>query len=379
MSDAYLVKPDRDFAQQITKLGGEKLRQCFQCATCSVTCELSPEQHPFPRKEMIWAQWGLKDRLLGDPDVWLCHRCADCSVHCPRGASPGDVLAAVRDFTIRHYAVPGLMARALGSAALLPVMLAIPAVLLVALLAGIGHLEIPDGDVLYEHFLPHLPLQLFFGGFAGLAILVSLVGAVRYWRAMERHAPAKGNPNGVAASILGTIGDIITHTKFRNCNQNKSRYFSHLLTFYGFAGLFITTVAVVVSVYVFDYYPLPLWHPLKIFGNLSTLAMVIGVTWIIADRSTKSEKAETSNSKDWTFIGILYTVVLTGIATEVLRYANVPPAAYPVYFIHLVFVFALLIYLPYSRFAHMIYRTVALIYSRYSGREEAASQDTRAA
>jgi quinone-modifying oxidoreductase subunit QmoC len=379
MSDAYLVKPDKKFAQEIVKLGGKKLKQCFQCATCSVACQLSPDQRPFPRKEMIWAQWGLKDRLLGDPDVWLCHRCADCSVQCPRGASPGDVLAAVRDYTVRHYSSPGFMAKGMGSLGLLPVMLAIPTILILAVLAGIGHLNIPAGEVEYARFFPHLPLQLFFGGFAGLMILVSLVGAVRYWKAMKLQTPPKGATKGVAASIIGAVKDIITHTKFRDCDQNKNRFFSHLLTFYGFVGLFIVTVAVVVSVYVFHYYPLPLWHPLKIFGNLSTAAMLIGVSWIIASRATKPEKAETSTGRDWTFIGILFTVVLTGLATEILRYANVPPAAYPVYFIHLVFVFSLLIYLPYSRFAHMIYRTVALVYSRYSGREDAAAADTRAA
>jgi quinone-modifying oxidoreductase subunit QmoC len=133
--------------------------------------------------------------------------------------------------------------------------------------------------------------------------------------------------------------------------------------------LFITTVAVVISAYIFHYYPLPLWHPLKIFGNFSTVLMVVGVSWIMLDRANQRQGYEKSTNRDWTFVGILGTVAFTGILTEVLRYANVPPVAYPVYFIHLVVVFALLIYLPYSRFAHMIYRTVALVHARYSGRD----------
>jgi quinone-modifying oxidoreductase subunit QmoC len=373
MPDAYLVKPDREFTQQVMALGGGSLKQCFQCATCSVTCSLSPAERPFPRKEMVWAQWGLKDKLMGDPDVWLCHRCGDCSAHCPRGAAPGDVLAAVRDYTIQQYSFPRFMGKALARPGFLPLLLGIPALLMIALLAGIGHLDMPTGDVVYEHFFPHLPLQAFFGLFAGLAFVASLVGASRFWRDLNRGSPAGGS-TGLVASFWGTVGDILTHAKFRDCTENKNRNFSHLLTFYGFIGLFVTTSGVVVSAYIFDYYPIPLFHPLKIFGNLSTLAILAGVAWIIRDRASKPVKTETSTRYDWTFIILLFAVILTGIATEVLRFADVPSTAYPVYFIHLVVVFGLLIYLPYSRFAHAIYRTVALVHARHTGRESAGKQ-----
>ena len=136
MSNASLLVPNRQFVEEIIASGGGDLKKCYQCATCSVTCELAPSSKPFPRKEMIWAQWGLKDRLAADPDVWLCHRCNDCSLKCPRGARPGDVLAAVRQWTIRHFSVPTFLGRWANDTKMQPVLMAFTAALLaLALLA----------------------------------------------------------------------------------------------------------------------------------------------------------------------------------------------------------------------------------------------------
>jgi quinone-modifying oxidoreductase subunit QmoC len=91
MADTYVIEPDLDFIKDIGALGGEDLKKCYQCATCSVACPISPDTKPFPRKEMIAASWGLKDKLVGNADIWLCHNCGDCSTRCPREAKPGDV------------------------------------------------------------------------------------------------------------------------------------------------------------------------------------------------------------------------------------------------------------------------------------------------
>ncbi|MBD3165477.1 hypothetical protein GF324_02675, partial [bacterium] len=137
MADRAVVKPDVEFIKTLQKNGGDTLKKCYQCATCSTVCELSPAEGPFPRKEMMWASWGMKEQLVTDPDIWLCHQCNDCTTRCPRGARPGDVLAAARSYIYQTYTFPSFMGRLMSSPGGLAVLFIIP-ILVVAALVGFG-------------------------------------------------------------------------------------------------------------------------------------------------------------------------------------------------------------------------------------------------
>ena len=391
MAETQLIEPDLTFIQQIIKSGGSSLKKCFQCAACSVLCNVSPDNTPFPRKEMIWAQWGLKDRLLKNPDIWLCYQCNDCSVYCPRSAKPSDVLAAIRDLSFKEFAFPSFFGKALSDSKYLPLLFAIPVIVLFFTILLVNGFSFPTGEIVFTKFFPIKAIDSIFIPvviFAGVAVLT---GINRFWKGLNEnnvvaHHYVEDHPsisslarrgNGEVSllkAVALTLIEVLKHDSFKKCEANKKRFISHLLIFYGFLGLFVTTNLVLVLLYFFGIEtPLPLNNPVKILGNSSALTAFIGCSLIIYKRLSDPENTGNTTYFDWTFINTLFGTIITGILAQLFRLADMLVLAYSTYFIHLTFVFFLLAYAPFSKFAHIFYRTVAIVYSKYSNRENTSS------
>ncbi|MBU0743044.1 quinone-interacting membrane-bound oxidoreductase complex subunit QmoC [bacterium] len=384
-----LVEPDLTFIHTLSRRIGQNYKKCMQCGTCAATCSLSPDSASFPRKEVIWAAWGWKDRLVRDPDVWLCYQCNDCSTRCPRSAHPGDLLAAVRHESIIHFARPRFLARWVNDIRYIPLLLAIPALLLGLALrlrdplaAALGITERADDRIVYA-YSSHFPHWLINGLFLICAALV-LVGAVFsvacFWRSMkaalERDVGATP-VQGVWPSLVATLRNVFTHDNFSVCTTAHIRYLSHPFIFYGFLALTVVTLWVIAAginplIRGEFIYPFSFWSPWKILANLGGLSVFAGCVLTIRERLFGTAYNTAGNYYDWSFLVTLILVALTGFVTEVLHYFRMEPHRHVVYFVHLIFVFALLVYMPYSKFAHVIYRTTALVLAESFGRKRGA-------
>ncbi len=380
------VDPDLEFIRALRRSGGESLKKCFQCGTCSASCPLSPDLHPFPRKEMAWALWGLKDQLLTDPDVWLCHHCNDCSTNCPRCGRPGDVLAAVREQSVQHYAFPRFLARWVTRPVFIPVLLAIPAILLglaIRFQEGIGNalgFAPPAGAEIIYSFTPALPhwlINSFFGFFGFLALVGAVIGIVRFSSGLRGSSVWGADPQpvkGILSSLGSVILKILVHDRFTQCETDHSRSISHFFVLFGFLALSLVTFMIITgpvnplinSTFV---YPFSFWSPWKLLANIGGLAVLAGCLLMIWERLYFGHLAGTSSYFDWLLVWSIFLVVVTGFATEVLHYLRMVPHRQVVYFIHLVFVFSFLIYLPYSKLSHLLYRTTAMVMAERFGRE----------
>jgi quinone-modifying oxidoreductase subunit QmoC len=383
MAEPYVIEPDLNFIEEVGALGGEDLKKCYQCATCSVACPISPDTRPFPRKEMIAASWGLKDKLVGNADIWLCHNCGDCSTRCPREAKPADVLAAVRYYTIEEYAQPKILAKALKDPKKLPILLAIPAVLflVVGLITGLLDFT-PDmsGGIKHWKFFSTWLVDMMMLPAAGFAAAVFALGLRRFLADIHQNALAEGKttqekiePVGFIKAFVRVIPTILLHKKFSECTENKGREIAHLLTMYGFIGLFIVTSIFFVVMYGSYLLPSGALHgpwsqmnPVKWLANISGVALIVGSALLIKNRAAK--KDQVSGYFDWYLVWLAFGLGVTGMGAQLTRLAELAVISFVVYYIHLVLVWALFAYLPFSKLAHLVYRTVAMAYNEYAGR-----------
>lgn len=365
MAEEIVITPDVKFVRDLKGAGADTLKKCYQCATCSVVCPISPDDKPFPRKEMVMAQWGMKEELSANPDVWLCHNCNDCSKYCPRGARPGDVLSVMRQKAIEENAIPGFVGKLVKN----PITALLIPIILFLVVAGVtGHLKMPGETIEYSDFMPVTTIEVIFIAALGLAGITYLMSLLKFWGAMGKNGSA--TVKGFIPSLIETLTELISHKRFAKCEVNGDRRTGHMLVFFAFIGLAITTIWITYYYYVPHIEThIPLTDPMKWLGNASAAALLIGALILIMNRTKDKGVNTVSSSFDWTFLIMILLLALSGVATEVVRLAGLRAIAYPVYFVHLVFVFYTIVYFPYSKLAHMGYRTLAITYAKMAGRD----------
>jgi quinone-modifying oxidoreductase subunit QmoC len=395
MTEKYLVQPDLDFIAQVKGFGGETLKKCFQCATCSVACPIAPEDSPFPRKEMIAASWGLKDKLVKNGDIWLCHQCGDCSDLCPRGAAPGDVLSAVRSIAISEYARPKALANAVNDPKKLPLLLGIPAIWFAILsiitvygketmtkifnVFGVSWSHVHEGAehvIAQADFFSTWFVDLTFVPIATAVVVIFFLSLKNFLNDIHENAVLEGKTDkksldykALFQALIKVVPVVLRHDKFNECESNKDRATPHMMVLYSFIGLFIVTSIGFIMLYIAKSPgPYSQLNPVKWLANISGVALVIGSALMIKNRLDKKDDQVTSY-KDWFILGVVFALGLTGMLTEMARLAHMAYTANFFYFLHLIAIFNLFAFLPFSKMAHLVYRLAAMTYAEYGNRK----------
>ncbi len=93
-------------ADIMARPGGEALRDCIQCGTCSGACPMSVYMDLTPRRIIALTRAGLERDVLQSGTPWLCASCYECQVRCPRGIKVTDIMYALKRRAIEKGQYP---------------------------------------------------------------------------------------------------------------------------------------------------------------------------------------------------------------------------------------------------------------------------------
>lgn len=387
------VRVDTNLLPEIQAYGAVDIQACFNCGNCTAVCPLS-EDASFPRKIIRYAQIGAKQALVGSKELWHCYYCGECSKTCPRQAEPGEFMAAARRYAIAEFDITGV-AKGLFKYPWLNMLVSF----LLALFFSAFLLAFNQGtafeQLAFWEYLPEVVVQVSGIALFVLVLLVMLAGVARMARSLAftaTHVPSSSaNGTGVGTMSWGRAlwealaHQALGHAKYREdeCEEERSRpwfvrkWFTHATILYGFLGLFAATAL------DFLFKPVgsivPIYYPMRLLGTISGIALMYGTTLALIHRLQKRDKyASHSKASDWVFLVLIWLVGLTGFLLEIANYAPPPTRwSYAFLILHIALVMDLFVLVPVSKFAHVIYRTTAILMHNLKTR--VASEEEQAA
>jgi nitrate reductase gamma subunit len=92
--------------------------------------------------------------------------------------------------------------------------------------------------------------------------------------------------------------------------------------------------------------------------------LIYGTTMLMIDRLRKANRAvRHSMAADWTLLALLWIAGVTGFALELALYLPQAPVwGYWVFLFHIAVAMELVLLAPFMKFAHAVYRPVALFF-----------------
>jgi ferredoxin len=353
---------------ELKQYGRVDVESCFNCGNCTAICPLTNDDENYPRRIIRYAQLGLKDRLIGSKDIWLCYYCGECSTTCPRQANPGEFMTVARRYAIAQHDVTGL-AGALYRSAWFNVIFTIVLTIFFSLFLLSVRQPAPIGHLAFFEFIPEVYIQIVGVSVMIIMVLAALAQMIKMTRDISRvnNGTAQARFNNWQA-LRVTLLEVFNQKRYRHTDCEEipgtpwylRKWVVHATILYGFLGLLLATAL------DFLFKPLgsavPLYYPMRLLGTIAGLALMYGTSLALIRRLKKHDESTThSHHSDWTFLILLWLVGFTGFVLEVAVYMPLPVAlGYLTLIVHIALALDVLLLLPFSKFAHAYYRSVAI-------------------
>jgi citrate/tricarballylate utilization protein len=359
---------------------------CNACRYCEGFCAV------FPAMEMQRAFSGGDLSYLAN----LCHNCRGCYYACqyapphPFGVNVPQTFALLRDESYQDHAWPRPLARAFARNGMMVALVTAAALSLVVLLTSwlVAPGTLARAWIGRDAFYRVIPWAIMTGVAAAtllFSVLALMMGGISFWRSSGSAKPVRIRDvlRGLHDALtLKNLGGGITinaegDSRFRllrlkrsrsGCNDRDEsfsmtrRYLHHAMA-YGFLACFAATCIAAFDAYILrSPAPYPLFSLPVIFGTLGGIGLLAGTSGLIWLKVTgdPNPAAKRLLGADFALLALLWLAAITGIILLAFRGTA---AMGPLLAVHLGVILALFVLLPYSKFVHALYRTLALVRS----------------
>ena len=356
------VHADPRLVAELETYGAQDVLKCYHCGNCTAVCPFSKEPFIFPRKSMRYLQMGLREKLKGNLEPWLCYYCGECSEQCPREAEPGETMMSMRRWLTAQYDFTGisnLLYRSWYMELLLIIVIAaITGIGFYTFGSGQGNIHVYDGP---GAFLPSSAIHHFDWTMATILSTFLLINCIRmWWVTMGRDPKLKVTPAMYAKRAWLLVLHFLTQKRYSECDR-KGPWRLHIVLMLSYVSML---VLIMFFLPVVQAGPRINWwaHAL---GYAATAGLLTTVAMALVGRIRKSATHyKHSHETDWIFLIMLFYVALTGILQHVCHRWGSPYAANVIYLAHLMGVVPMLVLeVPFSKWAHMCYRPLAMYFS----------------
>lgn len=361
------VQSDPTLVADIRRYGKFDPTGCYQCGSCTLTCDLVEGSVTFPRRSIRYALLGLRQPLVASLEPWVCHDCGDCSIVCPRQSEPRLSMITLRRFLSAQYEWTGIGRKLLQSTAWYLGSLISVAVLTLLLIVGYhlwyvgmsvgGFATTPFG---LEHMFPTMTYYTLTVILLPLLLLLSRV--MHIWRlTMTGEGRMRIPLSTYAVEAWVYAYESVVQPLMRKCPEH-GRWIGHEFLAVG------TVMMLAIKVFALRWFQTdniyPFYNPQRWLGYLAAGFIFYGVADILNCRlRAHKEICKETHFQDLVFPVLLLSTAISGLAAHVFRYLGFGLTCHFLYAAHVIIATPmLLVEMSFGKWSHMVYRPLALYF-----------------